>query len=56
MTPILVNGLPIGVFYADRQPSGRPLDDDSFASFEHLGQQAGMAIEHISHKGKAGLS
>ncbi len=52
LTPIIVNGHPIGIFYADRQPSGRPLDEESFANFEHFGQQAGISIEHISYKGK----
>lgn len=50
ITPIIVNRCPIGIFYADRQPSKRLLDEDSFASFEHLGQQAGISIEYISHK------
>lgn len=50
LAPILVNGNPIGIFYADRQPSKRPLDEDSFASFSHLSHQAGVSIEHISRK------
>ena len=52
LTPIIVNNHPIGIFYADRQPSTRALDENSFASFEHLGQQAGISINYISHKSK----
>lgn len=47
LTPIFVNGKSIGLFYADRQPSRRALDQAAFESFEHMGQQACLSIEHI---------
>jgi len=47
LTPIIIAGKPIGLFYADRHPSRRPLDTASFESFEHMGQQACISIEHI---------
>lgn len=48
--PVTINHKPIGLFYVDRQPSKRPLDIDAFSSFKHFGQQACMAIEHITTK------
>lgn len=42
--PILIGSKPIGVFYADRLPSRRPLKEDDFSSFKHFGQQANMAL------------
>ncbi len=47
LTPIFVGGKSIGLFYADRQPSRRALDQAAFDSFEHMGQQACLSIEHI---------
>ncbi len=47
LTPIIVGGKPIGLFYADRHPSHRPLDVAAFESFEHMGQQACLSIEYI---------
>ncbi|HKK13592.1 MAG TPA: HDOD domain-containing protein [Gammaproteobacteria bacterium] len=41
---IEVQGQPIGLFYADRQPSGRALDEESFSSFKHFCQQANMVL------------
>jgi len=50
ISPIIIRQSPIGLFYADRQPSQRPLGADTFAGFRHFGQQACLAIEHISQK------
>lgn len=47
LTPIIVGGKPIGLFYADRHPSRRVLDVTAFEAFEHMGQQAGLSIEYI---------
>jgi len=47
LTPIIVGGKPIGLFYADRHPSRRALDMAAFESFEHMGQQACLSIEYI---------
>lgn len=52
LTPIIANRCAIGIFYADRQLSKRPLDENSFASFEHFGQQACISLEYLSHKGR----
>lgn len=41
---IEVTGQPIGLFYADRQPSGRDLDEESFVSFKHFCQQANLVL------------
>ena len=50
MAPVIAGNNPVGIFYADRQPSKRPLDINSFENFEHLGQQACISIEYISKK------
>lgn len=44
--PIEVNGRAIGLFYADRKPSERPLDEDSFLAFKHFCQQANLALAY----------
>jgi len=46
--PATINGRTIGVFYADRKPSKRELDEQLFASFKHFGQQAVLGITHLS--------
>ena len=50
ISPVVVSNRPIGLFYADRKPSGRALDRESFESLKHFSQQACMAISHISGK------
>lgn len=50
--PILVNQRPIGLFYADRAPSRRPLDEEDFEGFKHFVQQANLAITHLSGQGR----
>ena len=50
ISPVVINGRPVGLFYADRKPSNRELDAESFESLKHFGQQACMAIMHISAK------
>jgi HD-like signal output (HDOD) protein len=49
VTPIEIHGKVIGVFYADRQPSGRPLDEDSFSSFKHFAHQGNLALAYLSN-------
>ncbi len=51
-SPIVVNGQSIGLFYADRQPSTRPLDDESYASFNHFVMQANMTLALLMRRGK----
>jgi len=48
VTPIEIRSKVIGVFYADRQPSGRPLDDESFSSFKHFAHQGNLALAYLS--------
>jgi HD-like signal output (HDOD) protein len=47
--PVEVNAKPIGLFYADRKPSGRGLDEDSFTAFKHFCQQANLALAYSRH-------
>ena len=42
--PVEINGRSIGLFYADRKPSGRALDEDSYMAFRHFCQQANLAL------------
>lgn len=48
VTPIEIRGKVIGLFYADRQPSGRSLDEASFSSFKHFAHQGNMALSYLS--------
>ena len=48
VAPLTLSGRVIGLIYADRQPSGRDLDSESFESFQHFVQQASQALEYIS--------
>lgn len=48
VTPIEIRGKVIGVFYADRQPSGRELDAESFSSFRHFANQGNLALTYLS--------
>jgi HD-like signal output (HDOD) protein len=47
--PISVKGVAIGIVYADRNLSGRDLDEESFESFGFFGQQAHMALSALAH-------
>lgn len=48
VAPLIIQGRAIGLVYADRSPSRRPLDEESFTSFRSFGQQAnlGLALLH----------
>lgn len=48
VAPLILSGRVIGLIYADRQPSGRDLDNESYDSFKHFVQQASQALEYIS--------
>ena len=48
VTPIEIHSKVIGIFYGDRQPSGRPLDEECFASFRHFAQQGNQALAFLS--------
>lgn len=45
--PVLFGGNPIGMFYADRHPSERKLDTESFESFKLFVQQANLGLSQI---------
>jgi HD-like signal output (HDOD) protein len=45
---ISVKERPIGVIYADRQPSGRELDEESFTAFKYFCQQADINLSYIA--------
>ncbi len=45
ISPITIENKTIGFFYADRQPSGRPLDDEGYCSFQHFTQEACIALK-----------
>ena len=49
VTPIAIQQKVIGVFYADRQPSGRALDEESFTSFRHFAQQGNLALAYLTN-------
>ena len=44
VAPIIVARKPIGLFYGDSAASRRPLNDQQYAGFNMLAQQAGMAL------------
>lgn len=46
--PIVVNGISIGLFYADRAASGRPLDEEAYESFKHFVRQANVCLTHLA--------
>ena len=48
IAPLIILGKVIGLIYADRQPSNRDLDNESYQSFQHFVQQASQALEYIS--------
>ncbi len=50
ISPLVLSGKPMGLIYADRQPSDRDLDNESFESFKHFVQQANQALEYITHR------
>ncbi len=48
LMPITTRNRVEGVIYADRCPSGRDLDDESFESFVFFGQQASIALSALA--------
>ena len=48
VTPIEIHNKVIGLFYADRQPSGRALDEEGFNSFKHFAQQGNLALAYLT--------
>lgn len=50
IAPITVENKTVGLFYADRQPSSRQLDSESFESFKHFTQEACIALKFIKQR------
>ena len=48
ISPLEVNGNRIGLIYADRGPSRRPLDAEAFDSFQHFAKQANMGLTLVA--------
>ena len=48
VAPLILSERVVGLIYADRQPSDRALDHESYESFKHFVQQASQALEYIS--------
>lgn len=48
--PLVVENKAVGVFYADRATSGKPLDNESFEAFEHFIMQGNNAFEEYSRR------
>jgi HD-like signal output (HDOD) protein len=48
LSPLILSGRTLGLIYADRQPSNRELDKESYESFKHFVQQANQALEYIT--------
>jgi hypothetical protein len=51
LSPIIVNQQAIGLFYADRVPSGRLLDEESYESFKLFAQQANLGLQYLTARG-----
>jgi len=49
IAPITVGHKVIGLFYADRHPSRRPLDTECFSKFKLFAQQAQMGLSYLKH-------
>jgi len=50
VAPLVIAGRSIGLFYADRGPSGRALDEEGYESFRHFVQQANMGLSYLAKK------
>lgn len=51
LMPLLVRGQPIGLFYADRRPSRRELDEAGFTDFKLFVQQAALGLNYLKGRG-----
>ncbi len=50
VAPIVINDRGIGLIYADRALSDRPLDEEGFESFQHFAKQASMGLTLLTGK------
>jgi HD-like signal output (HDOD) protein len=51
IAPIVVEGKDIGLFYADRQMSGRPIDREAFESFKHFVHHTSLSLDYLKRMG-----
>ncbi|MDH3354451.1 MAG: HDOD domain-containing protein [Chromatiales bacterium] len=49
LMPIVIDGSPKGLFFADRGQSGRELNDEIFMGFKHFCEQAAIGLSVMSH-------
>ncbi|MCB0323403.1 MAG: HDOD domain-containing protein [Bdellovibrionales bacterium] len=47
IAPTVVDGKPIGIFFADRHESGRDLDHEEYEAFKQFAIQADLALAHL---------
>jgi HD-like signal output (HDOD) protein len=47
IAPTVVDGQAIGVFFADRHRTGRPLNEDEYEAFQQFALQANLALEFL---------
>ncbi|VAW97582.1 hypothetical protein MNBD_GAMMA22-2297 [hydrothermal vent metagenome] len=47
LNPLVINDKVVGVFYSDRQPSGREITEEDYESCKHFAQQTGFAANQI---------
>lgn len=48
LAPLVVHHRDIGLIYADRGPSHRPMDEEGFAAFRHFAEECNAAIEQLT--------
>jgi len=48
--PIAVQQRPIGILYADRRPSRRPVERGAFTDFKLFGQQAVLGLGYLKRR------
>jgi hypothetical protein len=49
--PAIVKNKVIGIFFADRNASGRPLTESDFLAFQQFCQQANMGLTILAMQG-----
>lgn len=52
LMPVFIEDNPVGMFYADRRPSGHVLEEDAFLSFRHFCEQATLGLSLASKAGR----
>ena len=52
-SPVIVGGESVGILYADRALSKRPLDKEAFAGFRQLGMQLNLLLDSLGKQAKS---